>query len=203
MAAGFKNWTAGDTLTAADLEDYTVAQSVMRFADTSARNTALSGVLTEGMCAYIVADNVLTVYSGSAWSTIGPVHGGLVTWTPAVTQGVSVTATIGWAVHQRVGRLVTAQAYIICTSSGTLSSRIVVSLPVTASSSYANNTALGAGYITKTGAATNYNCTVALESTTSVNFVQPTGLAGQVVPTTLVNTDVITFSVQYAAAADA
>lgn len=42
----------------------------MRFATTTARDTALSGVLAEGMLCYIDADNNLYKYTGSAWVNI-------------------------------------------------------------------------------------------------------------------------------------
>lgn len=70
MAEGYKDWSAGDILTAADLEDYTVKQSVMRFADSSARTTALSGVLAEGMVSYLKDTDSVEVYDGSAWAAI-------------------------------------------------------------------------------------------------------------------------------------
>lgn len=71
MAEGYKDWSAGDILTAADLEDYTVKQSVMRFADSSARTTALSGVLAEGMVSYLKDTDTVEVYDGSAWVAVG------------------------------------------------------------------------------------------------------------------------------------
>jgi len=70
MAEGYKDWAAGDILTAADLEDYTVKQSVMRFADASARTTALSSVLTEGMMSYLKDTDSVEVYDGSSWAAV-------------------------------------------------------------------------------------------------------------------------------------
>ena len=70
MAEGYKDWSAGEILTAADLEDYTVKQSVMRFADSSARTTALSGVLAEGMVSYLKDTDTVEVYDGSAWAAV-------------------------------------------------------------------------------------------------------------------------------------
>jgi hypothetical protein len=75
MAEGYKDWSAGEILTAADLEDYTVKQSVMRFADSSARTTALSGVLAEGMVSYLKDTDSVEVYDGSAWAAVGAAAG--------------------------------------------------------------------------------------------------------------------------------
>jgi len=70
MGLGFKDWAAGDVLTAADVDGYLMRQTVMTFADASARDTALSGVLDEGMVAYLEDVNALTVYNGSAWVAV-------------------------------------------------------------------------------------------------------------------------------------
>jgi len=72
MGSGFKDWTAGDVLTAADVDGYLMRQTVMTFADASARDTALSGVLDEGMTAYLEDNDVFTVYDGSSWFQYGP-----------------------------------------------------------------------------------------------------------------------------------
>jgi hypothetical protein len=85
MAEGYKDWSAGDILTAADLEDYTVKQSVMRFADASARTTALSSVLTEGMVSYLKDTDSVEVYDGSSWAAVGAAAG--------ILQVVSTTKT--------------------------------------------------------------------------------------------------------------
>jgi len=86
MAEGYKDWSAGDILTAADLEDYTVKQSVMRFDDSSARTTALSGVLAEGMVSYLKDTDTVEVYDGSAWAAVGQAGG-------KILQVVSTTKT--------------------------------------------------------------------------------------------------------------
>jgi hypothetical protein len=68
--AGYKLFNTGDVLTAAQVNTYLMEQTVMRFATTTARDTALSGVLAEGMLCYIDADNNLYKYTGSAWVNI-------------------------------------------------------------------------------------------------------------------------------------
>jgi len=71
MGSGFKDWTAGDVLTAADVDGYLMRQTVMTFADSSARDTALSGVLDEGMVAYLEDVDQFTTYDGSSWVVTG------------------------------------------------------------------------------------------------------------------------------------
>ena len=70
MGSGFKDWSPGDVLTAADVDGYLMRQTVMTFADASARDTALSGVLDEGMVAYLEDTNAITVYNGSSWVSV-------------------------------------------------------------------------------------------------------------------------------------
>lgn len=65
--AGYKLFNTGDVLTAAQVNTYLQQQTVMVFADSSARTTALSGVLAEGMMSYLQDTNAVEVYNGSAW----------------------------------------------------------------------------------------------------------------------------------------
>lgn len=65
--SGWREWTAGEQLTAAKMQNFLQDQSVMRFADASSRTTALSGVLAEGMISYLDDTNVLEFYDGSSW----------------------------------------------------------------------------------------------------------------------------------------
>jgi len=53
-------------LTASDVNEYLMNQTVMVFASASARNTAITSP-TEGMMAYLSDSNALTIYSGTAW----------------------------------------------------------------------------------------------------------------------------------------
>ena len=72
MAAGlgFKEFTTGDVLTAADANGYLASQVVMVFADAAARTTAITSP-QEGMISYLKDTNATQYYSGSAWVTIG------------------------------------------------------------------------------------------------------------------------------------
>lgn len=69
--AGYKLFNTGDVLTAAQVNTYLMQQTVMVFADSSARTTALSGVLAEGMLSYLLDTNAVEKYDGSSWSAIG------------------------------------------------------------------------------------------------------------------------------------
>ena len=82
--------------------------------------------------------NLYLAGEGGAWTT----------WTPAVTQGVSVTTTNTRSRFARYGRLIIATFNLTATSAGTGGSGITVSLPVTAASASSVN---GSGIIRDTG----------------------------------------------------
>jgi hypothetical protein len=65
----FIDFTAGEVLTAAQM-DTTFRQTVMRFANATARDTALSAVLAEGMLCYLDDTDEILKYDGSAWVSI-------------------------------------------------------------------------------------------------------------------------------------
>jgi hypothetical protein len=88
--AGYKLFATGDVLTAAQVNTYLMQQTVMVFASSAARTTALSGVLAEGMVSYLQDTNALEVYDGSAW--IGAT--GDITGLTAGT-GISITSATG------------------------------------------------------------------------------------------------------------
>jgi hypothetical protein len=64
--AGFKTFAVAEVLTAANVNTYLMQQSVMVFADASARSTAITSP-SEGMVTYLSDSNTLWVYDGSAW----------------------------------------------------------------------------------------------------------------------------------------
>ena len=63
---GYKLFVNGNTLSASDLNTYVQQQTVMVFASTGARTTALTSVLAEGMVSYVTGTG-LQYYTGSAW----------------------------------------------------------------------------------------------------------------------------------------
>ena len=70
--AGYKAFADGDVLTAAQVQTYLMDQAVMKFADSSARTSAIgTAVLSEGMVSYLADTDVVEVYDGSAWTAVG------------------------------------------------------------------------------------------------------------------------------------
>ena len=68
---GYKLFVNSTTLSASDLNTYVQQQTVMVFADSTARTTALSGVVSAGMISYLTGTNSLETYNGSAWVANG------------------------------------------------------------------------------------------------------------------------------------
>jgi hypothetical protein len=63
---GRKVFIAGDILEAAEVNGYLMDQSIMVFADSTARTAAIP-TPTEGMFAYLLDSSTLFTYDGSSW----------------------------------------------------------------------------------------------------------------------------------------
>jgi hypothetical protein len=99
--AGYKLFNTGDVLTAAQVNTYLMQQSVMVFANSTARTTALSGVLAEGMLSYLLDTNAVEKYDGSSWGAItaGDIEG-VTAGTGLSGGGTSGTVTLSIATSQ-------------------------------------------------------------------------------------------------------
>lgn len=69
--AGFKTFATGEVLTASDVNTYLMQQTVMVFANSTARSTALGANVAQGMLSYLTSDNTIYSYNGSAWVATG------------------------------------------------------------------------------------------------------------------------------------
>lgn len=65
--SGYKLYLTGDVLSATDVNNYLQEQTIMVFATSAARTSALSLVLAEGMVSYLQDTNTVQVYNGTAW----------------------------------------------------------------------------------------------------------------------------------------
>jgi len=87
--AGYKLFVSGDVLTAAQVNTYLNEQTVMVFATSAARTSALSAVLAEGMMSYLQDSNTVYYYDGTAWNALAS---GDIT---AITAGNGISVTSG------------------------------------------------------------------------------------------------------------
>jgi hypothetical protein len=121
--AGYKLFATGDVLTAAQVNTFLMQQTVMVFADSAARTTALSGVLAEGMVSYLQDTNSLEVYDGSGW--VGAT--GDITALTAGT-GITITSNTGPIPTVAIDTAVTADLTTAQTlTNKTLTSPVVIS----------------------------------------------------------------------------
>ena len=67
MANGFKVFSTGEVLTAADVNDYLMEQSIGIFANSTARDAQITSPI-EGQFCYLADSNVLQLYNGSSWA---------------------------------------------------------------------------------------------------------------------------------------
>ena len=88
MGSGYRVFTAGEVLTASNVQDYLQNQSVMSFADSTARATSIGTAnFEEGMVSYLQDSDTLEVYDGSTWGSIAP----------ATTQGLTLINTTSFS----------------------------------------------------------------------------------------------------------
>lgn len=175
MGSGFKDWSPGDVLTAADVDGYLMRQTVMTFADASARDTALSGVLDEGMVAYLEDTNVTTYYNGSSWEDIRGLGGGSATslgnfsagdvldaadlnaigtwtsYTPTWTNFTVGNATVDFK-YSVVNKIVFVEGLLTLGSTSAMGATPYFSLPVSRSNSDLSQ--IGVGTLVDVGTAT-------------------------------------------------
>ena len=75
---GRKVFTAGEVLTAANVQGYLQDQVVQVYASSAARSSALGTAVSEGMVAYLSDTNAVQYYSGSAWVDVAASKAGTV-----------------------------------------------------------------------------------------------------------------------------
>lgn len=69
-----KVFVNGNVLTDTDLNTFLMNQTVMTFAGTAARSSAI-GTATEGMVTYLEDSNTIQVWDGATWGTVFPAQG--------------------------------------------------------------------------------------------------------------------------------
>lgn len=88
MGSGYRVFTAGEVLTASNVQNFLQNQSVMSFADSTARATSIGTAnFEEGMLSYLQDSDTLEVYDGSVWGNIAP----------ASTSGLTLISTTSFS----------------------------------------------------------------------------------------------------------
>lgn len=68
---GYRIWTPGEVITADNIQQYLQDQAVQVYASATARGSALTGYISEGMISYLEDTNAVEVYNGSTWVGLG------------------------------------------------------------------------------------------------------------------------------------
>ena len=149
--AGYKLFGNGNTLSASDLNTYIQQQTVMVFADSTARTTALSGVVSAGMISYLTGTNSLETYNGSAWVANG-VGDVTLTGTQTLTNKTLTSPIINLGINAQTGTTYTT----VLGDNGQLvtlnnASAITVSIPTNASVAYPIGAQINFAWITGAG----------------------------------------------------
>lgn len=125
---GFKTWVAGNPLRASDLNTYLMQQSVMNFASATARDTALTGSLSEGLICYLQDIDALQYYSGSAWVRFSATYVPPTTYTPThnITLG---SGGIISASYQVIGKMMRVRIKVTLGASPTMPTNPSFTIP--------------------------------------------------------------------------
>ena len=67
---GRRTFAPGEVLTSSNVMNYLMDQSIMNFAGTAARGSAIGTAVSEGMVSYLADSNDVEVYTGAAWSPV-------------------------------------------------------------------------------------------------------------------------------------
>jgi hypothetical protein len=70
--AGWRTFTSGAVLTAAQVQTFLQDQAVQVYATSAARSSALGTAVAAGMVSYRADGSVVEFYNGSAWAAIAP-----------------------------------------------------------------------------------------------------------------------------------
>lgn len=66
----YKDFTVGQVLTSAEVDNFLMRQAVMVFDDATDRSTSLGTVITEGMLTFLKDSDSLEYYSGIAFESV-------------------------------------------------------------------------------------------------------------------------------------
>jgi hypothetical protein len=157
---GRKVFTAGDVLTASQVQDYLQDQAVMVFAGTAARSSAIASP-SEGMFAVVTDTDQLTYYNGSTWNIVAQLNNNSIPFAMNVgSQSITGSGTIVYTTSR-----FSVVPNVFATVGATSSTRTSVTLGVAGTTSF--NAYVWSGTSAATVAATVYWQAIQMTSTTA------------------------------------
>jgi hypothetical protein len=101
----YKDFTVGQTLTSAEVDDFLMRQTVMVFDNATARSSALGTVVSEGMVTYLKDTDIVQQYNGTAWSPVG-VDSFTTTGSAGALLVSNGTAGVVWSARGQAGQTI-------------------------------------------------------------------------------------------------
>lgn len=151
----YKTFVAGTEGLASDINTYLMNQTVMVFADATARDAALTAP-TEGMVVYQTSNDHFLIYSGTEWVKFDIAWNA---WTPTLTNLTQGTGAVTQAYYARIGKTVVAQVYVTLGTGPTVGGQFGISLPVNAASAN-RSLSIGTCFMRDSVGARSYSGTV-------------------------------------------
>jgi hypothetical protein len=124
-----KTFTAGEVLAAADVNNFLMDQSVMTFADSTARGSAI-GTATEGMLTYLADTNAYEYWDGTAYEPLVAAGGGAWTAFTPTWNGLTVgNGVYNQAHYSLVGKTATFAIDFSLGSTSAVTGAVNLTLP--------------------------------------------------------------------------
>ena len=131
--AGYHLFSTGDVLTAAQVQYNLQNQTIMYFASSAARTSALSGVVVEGMFSYLADTNSTEYYDGAAWQSISNPGDITAVTTTAPLQGGGTSGAIALTVD---AASTSASGVVQLSNSTSTTSSVLAATPTAVKSAY-------------------------------------------------------------------
>lgn len=200
--AGKKTFVQGNVLNASEVNTYLMDQSVMVFADATARDAALpAGTRSEGMTCYLKSDDTLYVYT-NAWYAFAAGTGYMAAWTgytPTLTNISLGNGTLAFT-YVQVGKTVTVRGRLTFGTTTSVSGSLTFSLPVNATGVFTGTATMRAGGTDYIGFIGNSSTSITIGAVGAAGTYANRATTSATVPGTWTNADNISFTITYEAA---
>jgi len=134
-----KEFEAFTRLDASDVNTFLMDQTVMSFAGTAARGSAIPSPV-EGMTTYLEDSDRYDFWTGSAWNQV-VTPGAWIAYTPTLT-GITIGNGTVTAKYSRVGKTVNVSILIVLGSTSSITGVIQVGIPLTRAANSIPNTTI-------------------------------------------------------------
>jgi hypothetical protein len=123
-----KVFTAGEVLAAADVNSFLMDQTVMSFAGTAARGSAIPSPVN-GMVTYLEDSDSVQIFDGSSFAEAVSTNA-WTAYTPTITVGSgALTSFTTTGAYKLVGKVCHVRVFINITNNGTAGTNIRASMP--------------------------------------------------------------------------